>query len=157
MRYFSFFKKLSIITFLAAILLPQACRAVIQAYAEISVAAGSQIHFRVKSNAENFRILWYRFDLTDSTSEKVDDDDLFQFEAYRIPLHQVLNSGTFPVLPQADDDIYAYRDGCNWQITCTLDIPLDWPSDFYLAKLQDDLGHDCFVPVIVKNSSPGSH
>ncbi|HEX2896816.1 MAG TPA: N,N-dimethylformamidase beta subunit family domain-containing protein, partial [candidate division Zixibacteria bacterium] len=156
MRCFSILKRFSIFFSLAALVIPLKSQAVIQAYAEISVAAGSQIHFRVKSNAENFRIIWYRYDLADSTSEKIDDDDLFQFESYRIPLHQVLNAGTFSVLPQADDDIYAYRDGCNWQITCTLDIPADWPSDFYLAKLLDDLGQDCFVPVIVRSSSPGS-
>lgn len=153
---FSNLRKFSLAVLLTAVIVPPKSEAVIQAYAAVSVAAGSQINFRVKSNAENFRILWYRYDLTESATEKIDDDDLLPFDSYRIPLHQVLNAGTFPVVPQANDDDYAYRDGCNWQITCSFDIPPDWPSDFYLAKLEDSFGHYCFVPVIVRSNSPGS-
>jgi len=146
---------LSIMIFLLIFVIENTnCAAAIMGYAEISVTAGSQVHFRVKCTASSFNVSWYRYDVTDSLTDKI-DDNVFEFDGYRIPLHKVFDAGMFPVIPQPADDDDAYKNGCNWQVTCTFNIPEDWKSDLYLAKLRDDIGHYTYIPVIVRSNSPG--
>ncbi len=153
---------------------PESARSVILGYSEMTVAAGSNIHFRVKSPASTFTVDWYRYSTTSVMTDKsgtivqldslpfsypTDEkklDDVPRYDGYRILLEHVSSKGPFPILPQPPGDSNTYKNGCNWQISCTLDIPENWPSDLYLAKIRDADGSYAFLPVVVRSNTPGS-
>lgn len=154
MPSFSIPARVPILLLVIWVAVPNACKAEIQGYAEISVAAGSQVNFRVKSTGSSFRVSWYNYEVV--ASRTYENDEVIQFDGYHIPLHKVSDAGIFPVKSQPPDQNDTYKMGCNWQISCTVDIPANWSSDFYLAKLQNDLGQYTFVPVIVRSSIPAA-
>ncbi len=141
----------------------------IQGYAEMSVTAGSKIHFRVKSTADSFKVAWYRYGKPSNKSKQesftgrystsdydTGFNEIIGSSGYRIPLVKISELGPFPVIPQPPDDNDAYMTGCNWVVSCTINIPEAWDSDLYLAKLYDNQGNNSFVPVIIRSSSPGT-
>lgn len=48
-----------------------------------------------------------------------------------------------------------YLDGCGWKPTTWIQIPRDWQSGLYLARVDDGVNH-CTIPFVVRASRPGS-
>jgi hypothetical protein len=80
-----------------------------------SVIQGGSIDFHVNSRVGPFTIQIFRQDLNEVFMTTV--KDLAEF------------SGTFPI------DHLAYKLGARWPVSATLEIPRDWPSGLYLARV----------------------
>jgi hypothetical protein len=101
-----------------------------------SVRAGQSLDFFVSSHVGPYTIRVYR----QST------DEIFMAEVLGLP------SAPSP-LPISRT---AWRDGAGWPAVGTLQIPLDWPSGLYLARVEAAAATPLDIPFIVRSVEDGS-
>lgn len=110
----------------------------IEGYANLtSVAQGGTINFMVRTSEPTYNIYFYR-NTTWYVSPKLTVTNL------------VGQNYSYP----AD----AYAVGCGWPVAYTLNVPTNWPSGVYMAKLVPNSAPSKYwlVPFVVREDQPGS-
>jgi hypothetical protein len=103
-----------------------------------SVAQGENIGFHVNSRVGAYTITVYREDLTEVLMTAIPNIQQFQ--------------QPFPI-GRLD-----YRDGPTWPTVAELNIPTEWPSGLYIARVAaiSNAANTLDIPFVVRASNPGS-
>jgi len=120
--------------------------AFIEGYADrTSAAPGETVGFHVSTDAPLFRIIISREGSDSRILREIND----------------LPGGEHPVPPTA------YADGCGWPESCRVELPADWPSGVYRARLVATVPRGAFtrwcdqsaehsILFVVRSASPGA-
>lgn len=125
-----------------------------------SVTQGQAITFYVSVRNDllptNYNVEIYRVGATDVYKATVSGGP---FTGQFFPLHDKNNQEVFPSDAGNPNKVpIEHRIGCNWPSAFTLNIPSNWPSGFYYAKLITTSTPAKFgaIPFVVKEDNPGS-
>ena len=98
----------------------------------LSIAPGETIEFKI-SAGEDYQVLYVRL-------KQQDDGSLGLSVAEPIGVNAGVQN-----TPAA-----AWQNGCGWQSSITLDVPLDWQSGIYAAQCTDSSGNNTYIVFVVK-------
>jgi Tachylectin len=98
----------------------------------LSAAAGETITFRVNSQSA-YEVTYLRLKLPAAADVGV-------------PMAGPFEVGATPQPTPAE----AWNVGCSWETSFSLEVPAEWPSGMYAARMRDATGADSYIVFIVK-------